>query len=139
MSVQVETTPIPGLLVVRLDLHEDTRGWFKENWHREWMSAAGVPDLGPVQDNISFNHRRGTTRGFHAEPWEKYVSVATGRVFAAWVDLRRGSSFGSSFFLDIEPSVAVFVPRGVANAYQTLEDGTSFTYLVNEHWRPNVP
>jgi dTDP-4-dehydrorhamnose 3,5-epimerase len=31
--------------------------------------------------------------------------------------------------------VAVFVPRGVGNSYQTLEDGTAYSYLVNEHWR----
>ena len=39
---------------------------------------------------MSFNAQRGATRGIHAEPWDKFVSVATGRVFAAWVDLREG-------------------------------------------------
>ena len=32
------------------------------------------------------------------------------------------------------PETAVFVPRGVANSYQTLEHGTVYSYLVNEHW-----
>ena len=30
--------------------------------------------------------------------------------------------------------MAVFVPRGVGNAYQTLEPNTAYTYLVNDHW-----
>ena len=90
MEPSLEQTPIPGLLVVRLPVHEDTRGWFKENWQREKMTALGLPDFGPVQNNMSFNARRGATRGIHAEPWDKFVSVATGRVFAAWVDLREG-------------------------------------------------
>jgi dTDP-4-dehydrorhamnose 3,5-epimerase len=137
-GVVVEQTPVPGLLVVRLPLPEDNRGWFKENWQREKLVALGLPDFGPVQNNIAFNHHRGVTRGIHAEPWDKYVSVATGRVFGAWVDLREGGSFGSTFHTEIDPTVAVFVPRGVANAYQALEDATAYTYLVNDHWRPGA-
>src|SRR5690606_24991227 len=91
----VHETPIPGLLVVDLPVHGDARGWFKENWQREKVLAAGLPDFGPVQNNISFNQAPGVTRGIHAEPWDKYISVATGRVFGAWVDLREGDSFGA--------------------------------------------
>ena len=132
----VQTTPIPGLLVVRLPLHGDARGWFKENWQRAKMTALGLPDFGPVQNNMSFNAKRGATRGIHTEPWDKFVSVATGRVFAAWVDMRAGESFGSTYAIEIGPDVAVFVPRGVGNSYQALEDGTVYSYLVNDHWRP---
>ena len=134
----LETTPIPGMVVLRLDVREDARGWFKENWQREKMVALGLPDFGPVQNNISFNASAGATRGIHAEPWDKFVSVGTGRVFGAWVDLREGDSFGAVFTVEITPWVAVFVPRGVGNAFQTLEDATSYTYLVNDHWRPGT-
>lgn len=134
----VRETPIPGLLLVDLTVHGDNRGWFKENWQREKMVAAGLPDFGPVQNNISYNDAVGTTRGIHAEPWDKYVSVATGRIFGAWVDLREGPSFGAVFTAEITPGTAIFVPRGVGNAYQTLEPGTAYTYLVNDHWSPDA-
>lgn len=137
-DLAVETTPIPGLLVVRMPVHGDARGWFKENWQREKMVALGLPDFGPVQNNISFNASRGATRGIHTEPWDKFVSLATGRIFGAWVDMREGPSFGTTFSIEVDPSVAVFVPRGVGNSYQALEDGTAYTYLVNDHWRPGV-
>ena len=65
-------------------------------------------------------------------------SVATGRVFGAWVDLREGPSFGSVFTTELDPSRAVFVPRGVGNAYQTLEPDTAYVYLVNDHWSPEA-
>ncbi|EWS81404.1 dTDP-4-dehydrorhamnose reductase [Brachybacterium phenoliresistens] len=133
-ELAVRTTPIPGLLVVDLPVHGDARGWFKENWQREKMIAAGLPDLGPVQNNISFNQAVGVTRGIHAEPWDKYISVATGRVFGAWVDLREGPTFGTAFWHEITPEVAIFVPRGVGNAFQTLEAPAAYTYLVNDHW-----
>lgn len=132
------TTPIPGLLLFDLPVHGDTRGWFKENWQREKMTALGLPDFGPIQNNISFNDAAGTTRGIHAEPWDKWVSVATGRIFGAWVDLREGPTFGAVFTAEIDPSKAIFVPRGVGNSYQTLEANTAYTYLVNDHWSPDA-
>ncbi|MEA9985947.1 MULTISPECIES: sugar nucleotide-binding protein [Subtercola] len=134
---KAETT-IPGLLLFELPVHGDNRGWFKENWQREKMVAAGLPDFLPVQNNVSFNGSRGTTRGIHAEPWDKFVSVATGSIFGAWVDLRAGESFGSVFTAEIGPGQAIFVPRGVGNSYQTLEDNTAYSYLVNDHWSPNA-
>ncbi|MDR2929407.1 MAG: sugar nucleotide-binding protein [Propionibacteriaceae bacterium] len=134
--MNIETTPIPGLLVIHLDVHRDNRGWFKENWQRQAMMAAGLPDFGPVQNNMSFNDTKGTTRGIHAEPWDKFVSAAQGRFFGVWVDLRAGSSFAQVFTIEVDESVAVFVPRGVGNAYQTLTDNVTYSYLVNDHWSP---
>ncbi len=109
-ELSVEQTPIPGLLVVRLPLHEDSRGWFKENWQRAKMTALGLPDFGPVQHSVAYNARRGVTRGVHTEPWDKFISVAHGRIFGAWVDMREGDSFGEVFTIEADPSVAVFVP-----------------------------
>ena len=111
MMLAVEASSIPGLLVVRIPVHADARGWFKENWQREKMTALGLPDFEPVQNNVSFNASRGTTRGIHTEPWDTLVSVTTGRVFGAWVDMREGATFGTTFTLELDPGVAVFVPR----------------------------
>jgi dTDP-4-dehydrorhamnose 3,5-epimerase/reductase len=133
-ELAVHSTAIPGLLVADLDLRGDNRGWFKENWQRSKMVALGLPDFGPVQNNVSFNASAGVTRGVHAEPWDKLVSVATGRIFGAWVDLRPGDSFGTVVTRELGPETAVFVPRGVGNAFQTLEPGTAYSYLVNDHW-----
>ncbi|WP_285313376.1 bifunctional dTDP-4-dehydrorhamnose 3,5-epimerase family protein/NAD(P)-dependent oxidoreductase [Pseudarthrobacter sp. fls2-241-R2A-168] len=127
-------TPIPGVVLYDLPVHGDNRGWFKENWQREKMVSLGLPDFRPVQNNISFNEKAGTTRGIHAEPWDKFISVATGRIFGAWVDLREGPSFGTVFTAEMDASQAIFIPRGVGNAFQTLEDNTAYIYLVNDHW-----
>ena len=134
-DLKICETPIEGLLVAELPVHGDSRGWFKENWQRAKMCALGAPDLTWVQNNISFNAERGVTRGVHAEPWDKWISVATGRIFGAWVDLREGSAtYGATYCCEVDPSRAVFTPRGVGNSFQALEDGTAYTYLVNAHW-----
>ncbi len=137
-TLALTETEIPGLVVVDLPVHGDARGWFKENWQREKMLKVGLPDFGPVQNNISFNDAVGTTRGIHAEPWDKFVSVATGRIFGAWVDLREGPTFGNVYTAELDPSRAIYVPRGVGNSYQTLEENTAYTYLVNDHWSPTA-
>ena len=134
-DLSVTETGIEGLKVVELSVHGDSRGWFKENWQRAKMVALGIPDLHVVQNNVSFNAERGVTRGIHAEPWDKFISVATGSVFGAWVDLREGSAtFGKAYTCILDPSRAIYVPRGVGNSFQALEDGTAYTYLVDAHW-----
>lgn len=130
----VRETKIPGLLVVDLLVNRDRRGWFKENYRRDALVARGVPDFRVVQHNVTYNEDVGVTRGIHAEPWEKYVSVAHGRVFAAIVDLRKGVTFGDVQTFDLTSDMALFIPRGCGNSYQTVERDVVYTYLVNEHW-----
>jgi dTDP-4-dehydrorhamnose 3,5-epimerase len=137
-DLKVTETNIPGFYVIDLAVHGDNRGWFKENYQREKMEALGLPHFEIIQNNFSFNVERGVTRGLHAEPWEKFISVANGAIFGAWVDLRKGPSFGQTLTVEINPGKAVFVPRGVANGYQTLEENITYTYLVNAHWSPEA-
>lgn len=136
-ELAVTESPISGLYVIHLVLHGDNRGWFKENYQKEKLEALGLPSFEIVQNNFSYNQEKGVTRGLHAEPWEKYISVANGKVFAAWADLRQGEGFGKTFSIEITPEIAVFVPRGVANGYQTLDENITYTYLVNDHWAPD--
>ncbi len=137
-ELKVTETIIPGFYEIDLVVNGDNRGWFKENYQKEKLESLGLPKFNIIQNNFSFNKEIGVTRGLHAEPWEKFVSVANGIVFGAWVDLRAGSSFGKTLTLEINPGKAVFVPRGVANGYQTLEENITYTYLVNAHWSPEA-
>ena len=131
-------TSIDGLVVIDLDFREDERGWFEEAWNRSKLESLGLGNFRPVQQNISHNERVGTLRGLHAEPWDKYVTVANGSVFSAWVDLRPGPSLGRVETLVLTPGTSVFIPNGVANGFQTLEERTSYAYLVNAHWDPSA-
>lgn len=134
----VDLTDIPGLLILKLHVQHNDVGWFKEDWHREKMGALGLPDFRPVQQNLTHNDRRGITRGFHAEPWDRLITVVAGRAMGAWVDLRSGAGFGKVVTHDLDRGVAVFVPRGVANAHQILQDDTTLSYLMNHHWTPEA-
>lgn len=129
-------TNIKGLIFFDVTSIEDERGYFQEKYHHEKLVEAGIPNnFKVVQNSISYNKAKGVTRGLHAEPWDKYISVVKGSVFAAYVDLREGDGFGRVETIKITPNKAVFLPRGVANSFQTLEDDTYYIYSVNEHWR----
>ncbi len=133
-ELAVRETNIPGVFEIDLVVNEDSRGFFKENYQQAKLEALGLPHIEVVQNNMSFNKQCGATRGLHAEPWEKYISVTNGEVFGAWVDLRAGPTFGQTLFMNITPGKAIFIPRGVANGYQTLSDDVVYSYLVNDFW-----
>jgi dTDP-4-dehydrorhamnose 3,5-epimerase len=128
-------TDIPGLLWFDITQVGDERGYFQEKYQKAKLVAAGMPDsFTVVQNSVSFNKDSGVIRGFHAEPWDKYISVVTGKVFSAYVDLRKGDSFGKVFTIEITPDIAVYLPQGVANSFQTVEPDTYYLYSVNAHW-----
>lgn len=129
------TTDIPGLLIFDVTQVGDERGYFQEKFQKAKLVAAGMPEaFQVVQNSLSYNKEAGVTRGFHAEPWDKYISVVTGKVFSAFVDLRKGDTFGKVVTVEITPTTAVFLPQGVANSFQTLEPDTYYLYSVNAHW-----
>ncbi|MDO5677045.1 MAG: dTDP-4-dehydrorhamnose 3,5-epimerase family protein [Propionibacteriaceae bacterium] len=137
--MRVETSEIPGLLIVKQKSAPTAEGWFFENWHRGKMVALGVPDFVPVQHNVTRVYSRGATRGIHAEPWDRLISLVQGRAMGAWVDLRAGAGFGKVVVRELTPTTAVFVPRGVANSHQVLEDDTIFSYLMDQQWTEDAP
>ncbi|HEU5187887.1 MAG TPA: dTDP-4-dehydrorhamnose 3,5-epimerase [Candidatus Saccharimonadales bacterium] len=133
-QVTGHTTAIPGLLIFDVTKVGDDRGYFQEKFHKAKLVEAGLPEsFTVVQNSLAFN-KKGVTRGFHAEPWDKYVSVVNGEAFVAYVDLRKGDSFGAVVSLTLTPEKTVFVPAGVGNSYQCLTDDLYYLYSVNQHW-----
>lgn len=143
-TVTARTTDISGLFEFQLDVRGDNRGWFKENYQRvkildalEAINAVdydALKNFNIVQNNVSFNKQRGVARGIHAEPWDKFISIAHGEAFAAIVDLRKGDNFGKVETFHLTPNNAIFVPNGCGNSFQALTDDVVYTYLVNAHW-----
>ena len=137
--MKVRECSISGLYEITLDVNVDDRGSFREVYQREKLTALGLPDLGPVQWNISTNKAKGTLRGIHAEPWDKFIHVLSGEAFAAIVDLRPESpTFKQHEAFTLTTENAIYVSRGLGNSYQTLTDGCLYGYLVNQHWSPDA-
>ncbi|MFD7153848.1 dTDP-4-dehydrorhamnose 3,5-epimerase family protein [Kribbella sp. NPDC059898] len=131
--MRVHETSIDGVLRIELELKAGSDGWFKENFHREKLARLGM-DV--VQHNVAYFEDAGIVRGIHAEPWDKYLSPTSGRVFAAIVELRPGPAFGRVETFELGTADALYVPRGVGNSFCTLAPHTTYNFLVNEHWSP---
>ena len=131
--MKIEETTILGVLRIELEVKPNDDGWFKENFHREKLAELGMV---VVQHNVAYFEDAGIVRGIHAEPWDKYLSPSSGRVFAAIVDLRDNDTFGRVETFELGPSDALYVPRGVGNSFCTVAPHTTYNFLVNEHWSP---
>lgn len=135
---KIRKTAIEGLLVIDLSLIGDDRGWFQEKYQSEKLVRVGFPeDFIARQNNVSYNKQAGVVRGIHAEPWNKYISVVKGKIFCAFVDLRKGEGFGKKVEIEVTPEIAIYLPKGCGNSFMTLEE-TYYSYLVDDFWTPEL-
>jgi dTDP-4-dehydrorhamnose 3,5-epimerase len=133
---EVRRLELPDVLEIRPHRHEDARGFFSEVWRASDMAEHGLP-TGFVQDNHSFSVERGVLRGLHYQlpPFaqDKLVRVARGSVYDVAVDIRPGSAtFGRwvGLHLSAEKWNQIFVPKGFAHGFVTLEPNTEVLYKV---------
>lgn len=131
-------TPIAGAFVLETERFEDERGSFTRTYCRRELEAHGL-DSAVAQCNLSTNRRRGTLRGLHFQlaphTEAKLVRVLRGAIFDAFVDLRPASpSYLQSFSLELtaESGLELFLPKGVAHGFQTLEDDTEVFYQLSD-------
>lgn len=135
-------TAIAGVLRLELERNGDERGFFARTFCREEFQAHGIR-FEPVQCSTSYNARRGTLRGLHyqAAPHAeaKIVRCTRGRVFDVVVDLRPDSpSFRKNVTEVLTPDngIMLFIPRGIAHGFLTLEDASEAYYMMSESYNP---
>jgi dTDP-4-dehydrorhamnose 3,5-epimerase len=99
----------------------------------------------PVQANMGFSTRKGTTRGMHfqvAPALEaKLVRCTRGVMFDVVVDLREDSPTYRKWYgaeLSADNGSMLFVPEGCGHGYQTLEDNTEMHYMASAFYAPNA-
>lgn len=139
-----EETKLRGSFIIELERLEDQRGFFARGWCKKEFEFQGLePSL--VQANISMNKKRGTLRGMHYQisPYEeiKLIRCTRGSVYDVIVDLRKGSFTYKQWIgvkLTSDNYKMLYIPRGFAHGYQTLEDNTELFYHVSEFYNPAV-
>ena len=133
-------TALPGVKIVEPDVHQDSRGWFMESYTTKKFIPMGI-DVVFVQDNHSYSKQKGVVRGLHFqnEPMaqSKLVRCTRGSVRDIVVDIRRGSSGFKSwaaFEISAENQRMLFIPKGFAHGFLTLEDDTEILYKVDNYY-----
>ena len=104
--------------------------------YRESSHSEVLPETLSSWKQINLTRtKRGAVRGLHGEAMAKLVTVATGSVFGVYVDTRPDSkTFGAVETVHITPGIQVFVPQGVCNGFQALEEGTEYLYFFDNEW-----
>ena len=135
--------PTPGVLELRSQVFEDSRGSFSETFSRRTMAGFGI-DLEFCQDNESFSSSSGTVRGLHlqVEPHAqgKLVRVVHGAIVDVAVDIRPDSpTFGQHTSVELKAgdNRALWIPAGFAHGFCTLADETVVSYKATDFYAPD--
>lgn len=138
------STTIKDAFVVELEKHGDDRGFFARAFCMKEFSEQGI-SFQPCQANIGFSQFKGTLRGIHYQTAPhaeaKLVRCTKGAVFDVVVDLRPDSpNYCQWFGIELTPENGrmLFIPKGCAHGYQTLEDNTELYYLVSDFYAPQA-
>ncbi len=131
---------LPGAMLITPERTEDARGYFMRLIDYTEMRERGL-QTAFSQESVAFNEHAGTLRGLHyqLEPFAetKLVRCIRGRIYDVLVDLRRESStFGrwTEVNLDAAAHATLYVPRGIAHGYQTLEPRTEVWYRITPRY-----
>jgi dTDP-4-dehydrorhamnose 3,5-epimerase len=138
--MNVQTTAIPGVLILEPKVFGDERGFFLESFNEREMFKVGIRHHF-VQDNHSRSDRN-VLRGLHyqtVQPQGKLVRVVNGAVYDVAVDMRRESpAFGK--WVGVELSAAnkrmFWLPPGMAHGYFVLSESADFVYKATDYYLP---
>jgi dTDP-4-dehydrorhamnose 3,5-epimerase len=138
--MKFNSTPLKGSFLIDLDKREDERGFFARLFCSEEFDKQGL-EAQFVHVNNSLSKEKGTLRGLHyqLDPMAevKVVRCIQGSFYDVIIDLRPEShTFGKSFgaLLSAENRRMMYVPKGFAHGFLTLEDNSEVFYLVSQFY-----
>lgn len=137
-------TNLKGAYIIEPEKLADDRGFFTRTWCQQEFSDQGL-DSHLVQSSISFNHQQGTLRGMHLQlppaAEVKLVRCTRGAIYDVIVDLRLDSATylqWTGVKLTADNRNALYIPKGFAHGFQTLEDDTEVFYQISEFYNPDL-
>jgi dTDP-4-dehydrorhamnose 3,5-epimerase len=142
--MEAKETYLKGCFVISPKVFNDKRGYFFESFNKEkFESLAGI-SIDFVQDNQSLSSK-GVLRGLHFQTGEfeqaKLVRTVKGSILDVCVDLRKNSkTFGQYFsiILDDKNHQQLFIPRGFAHGFLSLENNTIINYKCDNYYNKNA-
>lgn len=140
-------TELNDCYIIEPSVFGDNRGYFSPYFIQKDFDELGFERV--VQTNRS-KSGKGVLRGLHfqKEPMTqaKIVEVISGAAIDVVVDMRvESSTYGKSTAVLLTPydkdkensGRQLFVPRGFAHGFLSLEDNTVFQYLIDNDYAPS--
>ena len=141
-SLRITPIALAGAFVVEPIVHCDERGSFVKTFHAGQLAEAGLRF--EMQEEFYSISRRGVLRGMHFQipphAHQKLVSCIAGRVLDVLVDLRRTSAtYGEACSMELSAKrpQLLWIPRGLAHGFLSLEDSSCVTYKTDSEHAPD--
>lgn len=138
--MKIHPTEINGVYLIERVPFCDERGYFARVFCEKEMQSFGI-NCDFLQSNISQNIKKGTLRGMHSQKGEfaedKLIACVRGKLFDVCVDVRKGSpTFGKYVGAELSENngMMLYVPKGFAHGYLTLEDNTQALYMSTQFY-----
>lgn len=142
--MKFEETPLAGAYVIDLEKFGDDRGFFARAFCSREFEEVGLA-TGFVQVNDSLSAQKGTLRGMHYQIGKdaetKLVRCIKGALYDIILDMRLDSpTFGAHYGVELSAlnRRMLYVPRGFAHSFLTLEDDTEAFYFVDAFYAPDA-
>ena len=138
--MNIISTKIEGVYLIKPKIFNDDRGSFFESFNMKVFQKETSQKINFVQDNQSVSSKN-ILRGLHFQKpphaQAKLVRVIRGSVLDVVVDLRKKSKTYGEYILEELSEYnnhQLFIPKGMAHGFLTLEDNTIFTYKCSEFY-----
>jgi dTDP-4-dehydrorhamnose 3,5-epimerase len=135
-------TLLKGVYIVETKPYSDERGLFARTYCKKEYHAISH-DVEFVQFNHSATTKKGTIRGIHyqLQPFSeiKLIRCIRGSVYDVVIDLRMDSPTFLQFYaieLNEDNMLSIYIPRGFAHGFQTLEDNSQLIYHHTAYFAP---
>ena len=130
MILDTKNFDILGVKLFSTKSYEDNRGLFSEVYQTKLDHPEFKKEY--VQENESISNF-GVFRGMHLQKGNysqsKLIRVIKGKVIDVICDLRKSSSsFKKIIFIELNPNQLLFLPKGLAHGFLSLEEGTILNY-----------
>ena len=138
--MNIISTKIEGVYLIKPKIFNDDRGSFFESFNMKVFQKETNEKINFVQDNQSVSSKN-ILRGLHFQKpphaQAKLVRVIKGCVLDVVVDLRKKSKTYGKYILEELSEYnnhQLYLPKGMAHGFLTLEDNTIFTYKCSEFY-----
>lgn len=142
--MKIIETELKDCYIIEPNRFGDDRGYFSPYFIQKDYDDNSIKFERVVQANRS-KSSKGVVRGLHFQKdpkcQAKIVEVINGKAIDVVVDIRVGSpTYGkyTSVLLTPDNNRQLFVPRGFAHGFISLEDNTIFQYLIDNDYAPSL-
>ena len=136
--MKIKKTTIKDCLKLELNQFKDFRGSFVKIFSENWFKKIKIKQI-----NFCNFKKKNILRGFHYQikPYQeiKIVFCIKGKCKIHILDLRKSSKTyknNYSIKLNERKKMAILIPKGCPNAFQSLEKGTSLIYYSTNEYFP---